>query len=51
MQKLRKVQVSSGKDEMYMDCRSIPNPKSLNVFIRKMESHYEIGDEQCMGKL
>ena len=45
MQPIRKEQVLSGKDEVTKDRRSIPNPKSLIVFIRKMKSHCKDEDE------
>ena len=34
-----------------MDCRSKPNPKSSNVFIRKMISHREDMIEKEMMKM
>ena len=42
MQPIRKVKVLSGKERFNMDRRSIPNPKSSNVFIKKTKLHYEV---------
>jgi hypothetical protein len=50
MQPIRKVQVLSRKFRFNMDHRSIPNPKSLIVFIRKKKYYCEVWMKSVWGK-